>query len=124
MHKILVVDDERLTADTLGLIFRKRGFGVQVAYTVDQALQSALDFQPDLILCDISMPRRDGIELLEEVGRQALPCRVLVLTGYLTNLLPVSEQIRKMPQSTHVLTKPCPPEDLLRAANRLLEIAC
>jgi CheY-like chemotaxis protein len=123
MQRVLVVDDERLTADTLGIIFRKRGFLVEVAYTVDEALGCALDFQPDLILCDISMPGRDGLELLVEVGRRNLDCGVLVLTGYLTNLRPVREQIRKMPQPTHVLTKPCPPEELLREARRMLSIA-
>jgi CheY-like chemotaxis protein len=123
MQRVLIVDDERLTADTLGTIFRKRGFSVQVVYNVEHALHSLLEFKPHLILCDITMPGRTGLELLGEVGRQAHPCGVLVLTGYLTNLLPVQEQIRKMPQSTHVLTKPCPPEDLLREATRLLNFA-
>jgi len=123
MQRVLVVDDERLTADTIGIIFRKRGFLVQVAYSVDEALGCALDCPPDLILCDISMPGRDGLELLVEVGRRNLHCSVLVLTGYLTNLRPVREQIRKMPQATHVLTKPCPPDDLLREASRMMAVA-
>jgi len=123
MQRILVVDDERLTADTLGIIFRKQGFDTRVAYTVDDALDFARDFGPELILCDITMPGRDGLELLVEVSRRNLTCGVLVLTGYLTNLRPVREQIRKMPQATHVLTKPCPPEDLLREASRMLAVA-
>jgi CheY-like chemotaxis protein len=123
MQRVLVVDDEQLTADTLGIIFRKQGFDTKVAYTVDEALKCAQDFDPHLVLCDITMPGRDGLELMVELGRQAIPCSVIVLTGYLTNLKPVREQIRKMPQRTHVLTKPCPPEDLLREATRLLAVA-
>jgi CheY-like chemotaxis protein len=123
MQRILVVDDERLTADTLGIIFSKRGFETRVVYSVDEALKCATEFAPALILCDITMPGKDGLELMVEVARQNLPCGVIVLTGYLTNLKPVREQIRKMPQRTHVLTKPCPPEDLLRAAGEILALA-
>lgn len=120
MQRVLVVDDERLTADTLGIIFQKKGFDTRVAYSVDSALGDVLEFGPDLVLCDISMPGRDGLELMVEIARRELSCGVLVLTGYLTNLKPVQEQIRKMTQRTRVLTKPCPPEDLLRAAGLML----
>ncbi len=120
MQRVLVVDDERLTADTLGIIFRKKGFETCVAYSVDAALDYVVDFRPDLIVCDITMPDRDGLELMVEVARRELNCSILVLTGYLTNLSPVHEQIRRMTQRTHVLTKPCPPEDLLREARTIM----
>lgn len=123
MHRVLVVDDEHLTADTLGIIFRQNGFDTRVAYTVDAALSSVLESCPDLILCDITMPGRDGLELMVEVARQQLNCSILVLTGYFTNLKPVREQIGKMSQRTHVMTKPCPPEELLRAVGKMLAIA-
>lgn len=120
MKRILVVDDERLTADTLGIIFRKQGFETKVSYSVDDALEQARDFDPALILCDITMPHRDGLELMVELTRQEFGGAVLVLTGYFNNLKPVTEQFRNMPQRTHVLTKPCRPEELLREANKML----
>ena len=120
MPRVLVVDDECVTADTLGLIFSKKGFETRVAYSVNDALRHVTDSCPDLVLCDITMPDRDGLELMVEIGRQKLDCSVLVLTGYPTNLRPVHEQIRKMSQPADVLTKPCHPEDLLRAALRIL----
>jgi CheY-like chemotaxis protein len=123
MQRVLVVDDEQVTADTFGLIFRKCGFHAHVVYSVDDALDYVRDATPHLVLCDITMPGRDGLELMVELARTNAPCSVIVLTGYLTNLSPVHEQIRKMPQSTCVFTKPCPPEDILREASRMLS-AC
>jgi CheY-like chemotaxis protein len=123
MKRVLVVDDERITADTLGLIFRKRGFESHVAYSVDDALTLIRQAPPELILCDITMPGRDGLELMVELTRMNSACPVIVLTGYITNLPPVQEQIRKMPQSTHVFLKPCAPEEILREAARMLAVA-
>ena len=120
MQRVLIVDDDRLTADTLGLIFEKRGFEARVVYGVDDALISVKEFAPSLILCDITMPERDGLELMVEVERLELQCSVLVLTGYMSNLKPVQDQTRRMSQRTHVMIKPCPPEDLLRAASAML----
>jgi len=120
MKRILIVDDEQLTADTLGIIFRKNGFDSRVAYSVEEALECARKFDPQLILCDITMPGRDGLDLMAILGREWPQCRVLVLTGYHSNLKSVREQIGKMPQDTHVLTKPCHPEELLHEATRML----
>jgi DNA-binding response OmpR family regulator len=120
MKRILIVDDEQLTADTLGIIFRKSGFESRVAYSVEDALECARSFDPELILCDITMPGRDGIDLMAVLGRERPQCRVLVLTGYYSNLKSVREQIGKMPQGVRVLTKPCQPEELLHEAARML----
>jgi hypothetical protein len=48
---------------------------------------------------------------------------VLVLTGYYANLNLVRDQMDKMPQGVHVLTKPCQPEELLHQASRMLASA-
>jgi CheY-like chemotaxis protein len=120
MHRILVVDDECLVADTLGIIFRKHGFETKVAYSADDALQCARTFSPNLLLCDITMPERSGLELMDDFSREIPECRVLVLTGYYTNLVRIQEQSTQLRQPTHVLTKPCNPHDLLREADRIL----
>jgi CheY-like chemotaxis protein len=123
MHQILIVDDERIVADTLGMIFRRNGFMTRVTYTADEALASARLSSPDLLLCDISMPGRTGLDLMADIGREIPDCRILVLTGHYSNLKPVHEQSRKMPRPSRVLTKPCNPDDLLRHAGQLLGTA-
>jgi CheY-like chemotaxis protein len=123
MHRILVVDDERLVADTLGLIFRKHGFEAKVAYSADAALHCARTFSPDLLLCDITMPNRSGLELMADFNREFPNCRVLVLTGYYSNLVRVREQSGKLRRPSRVLTKPCNPIELLREAGQMLATA-
>lgn len=123
MQRILVVDDECLVADTLGLIFRKHGFEAKVVYSAKAALHCARTFSPDLLLCDISMPDRNGLELMDDFNREFPSCRVLVLTGFYSNLGPVREQSGKLRRPTRVLTKPCHPTDLLREAGKILAAA-
>jgi CheY-like chemotaxis protein len=123
MHRILVVDDECLVADTLGLIFRKHGFEAKVAYSAKEALDCARSFTPDLLLCDITMPHRSGLELMADFSRELPECRVLVLTGYYSNLVRVREQSSKLRRPSRVLTKPCNPTDLIREAGRMLATA-
>lgn len=119
MQRILVVDDEVLVADTLSLIFRKHGFDARVAYSGEQALECAHDFQPQLLLCDISMPGMGGLKLMDNMAREFPGCRILVLTGYYSNM----EQVRKLALPAQVLIKPCDPTDLLREAGNMLATA-
>ncbi|SNT25755.1 Response regulator receiver domain-containing protein [Granulicella rosea] len=121
MQRILVVDDNRLVADTLGLIFRKNGFDVRTAYSATDALSSAREFEPQLMLCDIDMPGRDGIELMGDIGEALPACRILVLTGFYGSLKRVHERALTMPRPVGVLTKPCEPLDLLREAGAMLK---
>ncbi len=120
MQRILVVDDERLVADTLRLIFSKHGFEAKAAYSTAEAVQCALEFQPELVLCDIVMPGEDGIELIQQVSRRLPQCRFLVLTGRYSTLKRVHDETRGMLQPANILTKPCQPADLLREAGAIL----
>jgi DNA-binding response OmpR family regulator len=123
MRSVLIVDDEHLVADTLALIFGKSGFEAKATYSADQAMESARESPPNLLLCDISMPGKDGVELVKEISAELPSCRILVLTGFHSNLKRVSEQSSKLSRPLAMMTKPCQPDDLLREANALLASA-
>jgi CheY-like chemotaxis protein len=123
MQRVLVVDDDRLVADTLALIFERNGFSAKVAYSADEALVSSREFAPDLLLCDVTMPGRDGLSLAEDMTRELPACRILMLTGFYSNLKSVREQARKLERPLGILTKPCQPSELLREAAALLASA-
>ena len=67
MQRVLVVDDDRLVADTLTLIFERNGFAAKAAYSADEALKCSREFTPNLLLCDVTMPGRDGLSLVEDM---------------------------------------------------------
>ncbi|MBM7634494.1 response regulator YycF [Geomicrobium sediminis] len=79
-EKILVVDDEKPIADILEFSLKKEGFEVEVAYDGDEALQKVHDFQPELILLDIMLPNRDGMEVCREV-RKDYDMPIIMLTA-------------------------------------------
>jgi len=120
---VLIVDDEPMVAHTLGLIFRKSGFTAEVVHSANEALSFALKTPPDLVLCDIEMPIRDGLALMEDLGRELPDCPILVLTGAYRSLGKIRDCAETLRQSVDVLTKPCQPTDLLQTANKLLKIA-
>ena len=123
MKRVLVVDDDRLVADTLTLIFEKSGFTAKAAYSADQGLECSREFVPNLLLCDVTMPGRDGLSLVNDVTRELPACQILVLTGFYSNLKNVREQTRKLSRPVGILTKPCQPSELLREAAALLATA-
>jgi CheY-like chemotaxis protein len=123
MQRILVVDDERLIADTLSIILSKHGFDSRATYSAEDALTCARIFRPDLLLCDITMPGRSGLELMEDISLELPDCRMIVLTGYYSNLSTVREQASRLPRPARILTKPCQPSELLRATGAMLASA-
>lgn len=78
---VLVVDDERLIADTMTQILKRAGFGAWCAYDGQSALEMATRIIPDHVITDVVMPGMNGVELAIEI-RKALPgTRVLLLSG-------------------------------------------
>ena len=78
--KILVVDDEKPIADILQFNLKKEGYQVECAYDGDEALEKVETFQPDLMLLDIMLPGRDGMEVCREV-RKKYEFPIIMLTA-------------------------------------------
>lgn len=76
--KILVVDDEKPIADILKFNLEKEGFEIVMAHDGDEAIEKANEEQPDMVLLDIMLPGKDGLEVCREI-RKAQKCRLLCL---------------------------------------------
>ena len=83
--KLLIVDDEELTRSGLMASIPWDKLGITEVFQADDGingLNQALTHQPELILCDVRMPRMDGIKMAERI-QEKLPNSVIIfMSGY------------------------------------------
>tara|TARA_B100000965_G_C19262988_1_gene613828 strand:+ start:13 stop:702 length:690 start_codon:yes stop_codon:yes gene_type:complete len=79
-RKILVVDDEKPISDIIKFNLVKEGFEVDVAFDGEEALKKVYQFQPDLILLDLMLPKLDGFQVCRKV-RESFNMPILMLTA-------------------------------------------
>jgi DNA-binding NtrC family response regulator len=117
MPSVLVVDDEPAVRESLRMLF-KRDCDVETAEDVDAALRSVARRPPDLILLDVVMPGRSGLELLPELRERGVSAPVIVLTA--TNTVSVAVEAMKAGAADFV-TKPFELDALRIKVRQLLE---
>ncbi|HEX6939670.1 MAG TPA: sigma-54 dependent transcriptional regulator, partial [Longimicrobiales bacterium] len=79
---VLIVDDEPGLRQTVSLILGEEGYDVHVASDGEEGLARAVEVRPDIILCDVRMPRLNGIEFLERYRARNGEALVVVMTAY------------------------------------------
>lgn len=82
--RVLIVDDNRDAADTLGLLVEELGSQVHVTYGGLQALDVATAFRADLMLIDLAMPDMDGCQLVKHFRRipEFYHTKIVAITGH------------------------------------------
>ncbi len=83
--KILVVDDEKPIADILKFNLEKENYEVICAFDGEEAVRLAFSEQPDLILLDLMLPKKDGMDVCKEIRTQ-LNTPIIMLTAKDTEL--------------------------------------
>ncbi len=81
-RRILIIDDEPGLRHTLTLLLRDEGFDVVSAGDGEAGLQAAVAESPDLILCDIRMPRLGGLEFLARYREASGDALVIMMSAY------------------------------------------
>ena len=80
--KILVVDDEEVVLESCDRALASQGYCVSKAHNVNQALEKLKEDNYDVIVADIVMPKRGGIELLKIIKDEHPQVQVIMITGY------------------------------------------
>jgi CheY-like chemotaxis protein len=115
---VLVIDDERLIADTLAEILNDSGYEVMVAYDGRSAVDQVKRLCPDIVISDVVMPGLNGIEVAKRLAAECPDTRVLLLSGQAatTDLL---RQARDEGYNFELLVKPLHPNALLKKLSSL-----
>jgi two-component system nitrogen regulation response regulator NtrX len=79
---VLIVDDEKAICASLTGILSDEGYEVSSAHDGDQALKALEDEDPDLLLLDIWMPGKDGMEVLELIKKRSPGLPVIMISGH------------------------------------------
>lgn len=109
---MLIADDERIIADTLGLILNQNGFEAATVYGGQKAVETARVFQPDVFLADVVMPGMSGIEAAIQISDIIPGCRVVLLSGQAATA-DLLRDARVRGHEFEILLKPVHPTQLL-----------
>ena len=82
MSKILIIDDERAIRSTLSEILQHEGYKVELAENGEDGLAKFGATTYDVVLCDIKMPKLDGIEFLTKAAEQNADVPVIMISGH------------------------------------------
>jgi DNA-binding NtrC family response regulator len=109
--RVLVVDDERIVADSLALILQRRGFDSRAVYSGEDAAELAITWKPYVVITDVVMGPMDGVALAIYLA-QALPaCKVLLISGNMATERLIDEA-QKLGHEFPIFAKPVHPNDI------------
>lgn len=116
--KILVVDDEKLLADTTAAILRVMGYKTKTANDGFSALEIARAYLPDYLLTDVMMPNMNGVQLAMAVARIFPATKILLFSGQ-AGIADMLDEGRAHGFDFPLLAKPVHPTQLIEALKAL-----
>ena len=118
MKSILIVEDDITYGMMLKTWLGKKGFQVSSASSISRAQKHIENETVDLILCDLRLPDRDGIDLLKWLGEHSLHIPLIIMTGYAD--IQSAVQAMKLGACDYI-AKPVNPDELLKKMDEALK---
>jgi DNA-binding NtrC family response regulator len=115
---ILVIDDDSLVRWSLAQHLTRRGYRVDAAGSAAEALVLARGVAPQVVVLDLKLPDRHGLDLLAELRRERAECPVIVLSAHLTPEVTVQALAAG---ATYVAEKPFQLDTLCELVRRALD---
>jgi CheY-like chemotaxis protein len=110
--KVLVVDDERVIADSLAMILNQSGFEARAVYSGEKALEASPTFKPDMLISDVIMAGLNGIDAAIRIRALLPQIKILLFSGQAATA-DLLEKARAKGYEFEILAKPVHPHDLL-----------
>lgn len=118
--KILVIDDDVIVRETIIQILEDRGYQVVSAEDGKRGIASFRSEKPDLVITDIIMPEKEGIQTITEIRRERPDAKVIAISGGgrigNTDFLKIAQKLG----ASDVIAKPFDPDDFLTRVSRCL----
>jgi len=111
--KVMVVDDERVIADSLAMLLNQSGFEARAVYSGEKALEAAPTFKPDMLISDVIMADLNGIDAAIRIQALLPGIKILLFSGQAATA-DLLEKARSRGHEFEILAKPVHPQDLLR----------
>jgi len=111
IRKVLVVDDERVVADTIAIILNQNGYRAITTYGGNSAVEMAKQERPWFVVTDVIMPDLNGIEAAIRIQQLVPDCRILLFSGH-SATADLLERAREAGHEFEILAKPIHPQDL------------
>jgi len=108
--RILIVDDEENFRHMLSVILIKEGYEVETASNGEEGLKKAVASPFDQILCDIRMPRMDGLEFLKAIQKTGAEATIIVMSAYGT--VDIAIEAMKLGAYDYI-SKPFKPDEII-----------
>lgn len=112
---LLIVDDDITFCDVLAKAMTKRGYDVNCAHTIDDALEYAESTAPEFAIIDLKLSNESGLLLVEKLKTIDPGTRIVMLTGY-ASIATAVEAIKL--GATHYLAKPVDADEIMKAFER------
>lgn len=121
MAKILVIDDEATVRKLLTALFEKEGYEVKNGYDGNNGLSIAREFEPDLIITDLLMPEKEGLETIKEIKQMNADIKIIAISGGGIIQPELYLKLAEQGGADMSFTKPVDIDLLLTAVKQLLE---
>jgi DNA-binding NtrC family response regulator len=114
--RVLIVDDEHMIANTLAQILNVSGFEARAVFSGENAVEEAMEFQPEILLTDVIMRGISGIDVAMQVSQGLPGCRVLLFSGQ-ASTADLLEKAKAQGYRFEIIAKPIHPKELLYILN-------
>ena len=117
-RRVLVLDDERVIANSLALILNRSGFDARAVYTAEAAIRTAGELNPDILISDVIMEGMTGIDAAIRITEIVPNCRILLFSGQAATA-DLLERAEAAGHRFELIVKPVHPRVLLERLRQL-----
>jgi CheY-like chemotaxis protein len=121
MASILLVDDDDVFLAMLSAVLTRAGYQVIVAFDGQRAINLYKSRPTDLVITDLVMPEKEGLELIGELKRFHPEVKIIVVSGAGKHALEDYLKMAKALGANRVLAKPFSEREILEAISEVLE---